>query len=252
MTDSALNSLNRQRLLGAPFDLVNMETSLDCVRAMLDSDACHAVFAVNPEKVIACQKDKSLAAALDDATLVIPDGIGIVLASRLLKMGNPGRVAGADLMPKICELAANRGKSVFFFGAKPGVVDAAAKILCERYPRLSIAGTSDGYVQEEHYDRLVDRINESGAAVLFVGLGSPRQELWVQAHRDRLETVRVCQGVGGTFDAICGDPPRAPGIVQRLYLEWLYRLITQPSRLMRQSALPRFVVQVVRRAISLR
>lgn len=226
-----------------------MQSALEQVRAMLKDRAAHPILAVNPEKVIAAQQQSDLLRALENASLVVPDGIGIVMAARLLGKGRMQRVPGSDLMPEICRLAAREGNSVFLYGARPERVSRAATLLQERFPGLRIAGTQHGYVPDDQMTQVIDTINASGADVLFVGLGSPRQELWISRHRDRLD-VSICQGVGGTFDAICGHPKRAPGIFQKLNLEWLYRLATQPQRLHRQSALPRFVVQVLRRAIA--
>ena len=234
----------RTNVLGIPVDTVNMESALDHVRSMLSSDRNHLVFAVNPEKVMAARQNPQLQRALEGASLLIPDGIGVVYAGRLLQGARMGRVPGSDLMPAICGLAASEGHSVFLFGAKPGVAAEAAGLLQQRYPGLRIAGTQDGYVAKDGMDGLVQTINDSGAEVLFVGLGSPRQELWLAHYRDRL-TTRVCQGVGGSFDAICGNPKRAPRIVQKMHLEWLHRLVLQPKRAGRQSALPRFVRQVL-------
>jgi len=239
----------RTDVLGVPVDAVNMHTALQTARAMLASNRNHLVFAVNPEKIMAAQDNPALRQALEHAALLIPDGIGAVVAARILNGIRMERVPGSDLMPAICELAAAEGHSVFMFGAKPGVAAEAAGLLQVRYPALRIAGTQDGYVAEEDMDALVQRINSSGAAILFVGLGSPKQELWLDRYRTRL-TTRVCQGVGGSFDAICGNPKRAPRIVQRLHLEWLHRLLLQPKRANRQSALPRFVRQVLKTALN--
>jgi len=239
----------RTEVLGVPVDAVNMQSALVAVRTMLASDTNHLVFAVNPEKIMAAQENHGLRQALENASLLVPDGIGAVFAARLLHGIRMERVPGSDLMPAICELAASEGHSVFLFGAKPGVAAEAAGLLQKRYPKLWVADTQDGYVTEENTDALIERINSSGAAVLFVGLGSPRQELWLDRYRTRLAT-RVCQGVGGSFDAICGNPKRAPRIVQRLHLEWLHRLFLQPKRANRQSALPRFVRQVIKTALN--
>lgn len=240
----------RIELLGVPVDLVNMQESINHVRGMLTAASTQMILAVNPEKVIAAQRNPELRRTLEEASLVIPDGIGVVLAARILSRGALQRVAGADLMPEICAVAAEQGKRVFFYGAKQDVVTRAAAIMQERFPSLQIVGTQHGYVPEDQMMDLADTINASGAEVLFVGLGSPRQELWMDKYREQLTNVRVCQGIGGTFDAICGNPPRAPLIFQKLHLEWFYRLISQPQRLLRQTALPRFVLQVFRQAIS--
>jgi N-acetylglucosaminyldiphosphoundecaprenol N-acetyl-beta-D-mannosaminyltransferase len=242
-------ALTRVEVLGVPVDLVDMPVAIDQVRQMIAGQATNLILAVNPEKVVAAQKDPALLDALRAASMVIPDGIGVVMAARLLGKGHLARVPGSDLMPAICELAAREGHSVFLYGAKEHVVAKAATILQERYPGLRVAGFHHGYVLDDEMPHLIDAINGSGADILFVGLGSPRQELWLHRHRGQLN-VRVCQGVGGTFDAICGHPKRAPALLRRIHLEWLYRLVTQPQRLRRQTALPSFVAQVFRELLS--
>lgn len=238
----------RTDVLGVPVDAVDLRSVLEYVRNVLASDTTHVIAAVNPEKVIAAQENPALLRALEGATLVIPDGIGVVAAARLLGKGHMSRVPGSDLMPELCQLAAAENKSVFLYGAKPNIASRAATLLQERYPGLEVAGTQHGYVAEGDMEQLVETINASGANILFVGLGSPRQEFWMEHYRERL-TVQVCQGVGGTFDAICGNPKRAPRVIQKIYLEWLYRLVSQPKRANRQSALPRFVAKVLRQRL---
>jgi len=233
----------RLSILDVPVDAVDMESALEKVRDMLADDKTNIIVAVNPEKVIAAQKNPDLLSALNNATLVIPDGIGVVVAARILARRSMERVPGSDLMPAICGLAVDENKSIFLYGAKPEIVSEAADELQERYPGLKVAGTQHGYVSEDEMAQLVESINVSGADILFVGLGSPRQELWMSRFQESLE-VKVCQGVGGTFDALCGYPKRAPQFMQKLHLEWLYRLVTQPKRAHRQLALPRFAIQV--------
>lgn len=235
----------RTRILGVPVDAVDMESALQQVQRMMAGDDNNLVFAVNPEKVMAAQRDPGLLEALEQASMLVPDGIGVVLAARLLAGIRMKRVPGSDLMPEICRLAATRKQSVFLYGAKPGVAEQAARVLQSRYPGLTIAGTQHGYLADDEIDTFLQKINNSGASALFVGLGSPRQELWLTRFKSRLN-VRICQGVGGTFDALCGNPKRAPRWVQSLYMEWLHRLVLQPNRAQRQSALPAYVMAVAR------
>lgn len=246
---SGTHAPQRHEILGVPVDLVDMASAIAHIRNLLATQETHLIVAVNPEKVIAAQNNPELLQCLREASLVIPDGIGVVMAVRILGRQKLDRVPGSDLMPELCRVATTDGYRVFLFGAKPEVNARTAEILKSRYPGLQIAGMHHGYVAEDDMGDLIARINASNADILFVGLGSPRQEYWMRRHRDQLD-VRVCQGVGGTFDALCGHPKRAPKILQRLHLEWLYRLVTQPQRLARQSALPRFAGQVIRRALS--
>ncbi len=235
----------RIEILGVPVDGVDMASALGRVEAMARGDRCRTVIAVNPEKVMKACEDADLLAALRAADLLIPDGIGVVLAARLLGLGRMRRVPGSELMPAICGLAVRSGLSVFLYGARPEVNARAGEVLRERYPGLRIAGLEHGYVPEDGMADLIARIDASGADILFVGLGSPRQELWMARHAAALG-VKVCQGVGGTFDVLAGRVKRAPALFLRLNLEWFYRLVSEPSRLARQSALPRFAAAVLR------
>lgn len=236
----------RQDVLGVPVSLLTMEGALAAAREFLEHPGADLVVAANPEKVIAARADPALMGLLRSASLVIPDGIGVVAAARLRGGRGIERVPGSELMPRLCALAAEAGHPVFLYGAKPATVRRTAELLRARYPGLAIVGAQHGYLGPEAMPELVARINASGARVLFVGLGSPRQELWMAEHAHQLTTVRLCQGVGGTFDALCGHPPRAPAIARRLNLEWLYRLLSQPARIHRQRALPLFAGAVLR------
>lgn len=218
------------------------------VEELLAGDSTNAVIAVNPEKVMKARQDPILLKQIASAGVLIPDGIGVVLAARLLRGCSLMRVPGSELMPEICALAATHGYKVFLYGAAAEVVEQAVATLRQRYPTLQIAGYQDGYLSEEEMPSFIDRINASGAEILFVGLGSPRQELWMAKHLDSLN-VRICQGVGGTFDVIAGKVRRAPRFFCVLQLEWLYRLGANPRRLLRQTALPVFAALVFRALI---
>ena len=148
-------------------------------------------------------------------------------------------------MQEICRLAGTRGYRVFIYGAQEEVSRGAAEILELRYPGLNIVGRANGFVPQERMPELIGEINASGAQILFLALGSPRQEQWYVAHQSELTSVRVCQGIGGSLDTITGRVKRAPSRFCRLNLEWLYRLIKEPSRLKRQRVLPLFACQVV-------
>jgi N-acetylglucosaminyldiphosphoundecaprenol N-acetyl-beta-D-mannosaminyltransferase len=182
---------------------------------------------------------------LRSAGLLIPDGIGVVLAARLLGLCSMERVPGAELMPAICELAADKGYRVFLFGASPEVNHRTREVLTDEYPGIQIVGNQDGYITEEGMAGLIEHINSARTQILFIALGSPKQELWMEEYLPQLD-IRVCQGVGGTFDVIAGHVRRAPLIFRRMHLEWFYRLVTNPQRLLRQSALPRFMFQVLK------
>lgn len=238
----------RVEILGVPVDCVTMAQAVQWVETTLASDQPRSVIAVNPEKVMKANQDPELLARLQKAGLLIPDGIGVVFAVRLLGLGKIERVPGSELMPKLCELAANKGYKVFLFGANQEVISQAAQVLLQRYPGLNIVGTQHGYVKEEEMPSVITAINRSQAELLFVALGSPKQELWMTQYLPALN-VKVCQGVGGTFDVIAGRVKRAPLAFRLVHLEWLYRLLSQPSRILRQTALPMFAFRVLCRRL---
>ncbi|PVE71646.1 WecB/TagA/CpsF family glycosyltransferase [Priestia megaterium] len=201
------------------------------------------IVAINPEKIMKAQEDRELKSLLNQATYQIPDGIGVILASKLKKGRIRERVTGIDMMLKLCKEATNNGKRIFLYGAKPGIADEAKAKLEEMFPGILIVGTLNGYEKNEE---VIERtINDSGAEIVFVALGSPAQEHWIIAHKEKLNPS-VYQGVGGSFDVISGRLNRAPAVFQKFGLEWLYRLLKEPWRWKRQLELPRFLLRVLR------
>jgi len=230
----------RKLVLGVPVDCINWRSGLDLAEELLDSGRFgQAVLAVNPEKVIAARKDPQLLAQLERACLLLPDGIGVVIAARMAGARCMERVPGSEFLPALCGLAQRKGLSVFLFGGTERVNERAAATLQTQFPGLVLAGRRNGYVEPANMDDLVRSINDSGASILFLALGSPKQELWIAEFGPRL-TVRICQGVGGTFDVIAGEVKRAPSLFRRFHLEWFYRLVTNPARAKRQASLPKF------------
>jgi N-acetylglucosaminyldiphosphoundecaprenol N-acetyl-beta-D-mannosaminyltransferase len=223
---------------------VTLESALAWIESQIGSHGRHEILAMNPEKVIQIRTNEKLRQLFTGASLLIPDGIGVVVAARLLSGATMRRVPGCELMPLICSVAARLGTRVFVFGAAKETNETAVAALLRRYPGLNVVGTQDGYLPEEQMPNLVSRINESRADILFVALGSPRQELWMEKYLPQLN-VSVCQGIGGTLDVLAGNVMRAPALFRRLNLEWAYRLLAQPKRLLRQTALPRFAALVL-------
>ncbi len=202
------------------------------------------VCTINPEFMMMARRDVNFRNILRRAALCVPDGAGLLWAAR--RRGTPlrQRVTGSDGVPRIAAAAAGQGWKLFFLGAAPGVADRAAEVLRARHPALRIVGVYSGSPAPEDEDALVKRVNQSGADILFVAYGAPEQDKWIARNLPRLR-VRMAMGVGGTFDFIAGVVPRAPGWMQRLGLEWLFRLILQPWRIGRMLRLPRFVWAVM-------
>jgi N-acetylglucosaminyldiphosphoundecaprenol N-acetyl-beta-D-mannosaminyltransferase len=230
----------KESILGIPADIVTLHEAVERVWQMVDHNRPHFVASVNPEICMASRKDSALKAALLSADLGIPDGVGIVLASRLRRGAIRTRVTGIDLMQLLVARAAGEGKKIFLFGAAEGVAADAATNLQQRYPSLQIAGTAHGYIPPEKEEDVARAIKASGADIVFVGLGSPRQELFAVRH-GQASGAKVLMVVGGSFDVLSGRLSRAPQIYQKFGIEWLFRAIQQPKRLKRMLALPRFL-----------
>ncbi len=237
----------RVEILGIDFDKVTLGEALARIQAFIESGRPHQVVTANPEMVYACRRNSELRRVLQGADLVLADGIGIVWASSLLKTRLPERVTGIDLVQGLLSLAAARGYRPFFLGGRPGVAAAAAERAKRRYEGLEVAGTHHGYFGDE--DEVLDRIEAAAPDILFVGMGSPRQETFIARHLGRGLKVPVCIGVGGSLDVLAGAVRRAPEWVRLLNLEWLFRLIQEPARARRMTVLPLFAALVIYRAI---
>lgn len=235
---------NRLEILGIAIDNVDMDTALDRVAELMARPGLSMIFTPNAEMVMAAQQDKELAGILNSGDLVVPDGIGIVYASRMYGNPLPERVAGYDLMERMLGYLGGGGMSIYLFGGKPGIADRAGAEIKKRFPGIQVKGVHHGYFSAEDEPGILQDINDSGADVLFAALGSPKQERWIYHNRERLK-VKVAMGVGGSLDVLAGEVKRAPGMFRNLGLEWFYRLITQPWRAKRMMALPRFAIRVL-------
>lgn len=236
----------RLKILNIWVDPLDMNMARACVLSFLETGKRpHSIFASNPEKNFSVPKDPELLSAFKNADILLPDGIGIVLAARILYGIRIPRIPGSEFIFDICDIAARKGYGIFVYGASEEVNSASVAIIQKRYPNLRIAGRANGFVSETEMPDLVDRINASKAEILFLALGSPKQEKWFARYKDALKNVRICQGIGGTLDTIGGTVKRAPAAWCNLGLEWLYRLLSEPSRIKRQKILPIFAFKVM-------
>lgn len=233
----------KEKILGIQVSTLNYEELINEIDEKIKKNEKSKIIAVNPEKIMMAQNDPNLRDLINSSTYQIPDGIGVVLASKLTKGNIRSRVTGIGMMEQLLELANRRSYKIFFYGAKEEVVKLARDNIHEKYPNIRISGYLNGYISDN--DKIVEEINRECPNIIFVALGSPRQELWIKNNFERLN-VQVFQGVGGSFDVFSGTVKRAPAIFQKFGLEWLYRLISQPSRIKRQLALPRFLLSVLK------
>ena len=229
-------------ILGVAFDALTLGEAEEHADALLCSGAGGYIVTANPEIVLRCREDAAYAAAVNGAKLVLADGVGDLCAARILGTPLPGRVAGSDLVPRLLARLAERGGSVFLYGARPGVAERAGESLQSACPGLRIAGTENGYISDE--TALLEALEREKPDLLLLGLGAPRQELWMAENRQRTPAVMI--GVGGLLDVFAGDIPRAPESWQRLGLEWLYRLLCEPRRFKRVIRLPKILLLALR------
>lgn len=216
-----------------------------------EPDAAAVVVTLNPEMVMAARRDAALRAILQRADLVVADGVGIVLAARLLGVPAADRAPGVDLVDALAADSASRGDRLFLLGAAPGVAQRAAAALEPRYSGLRIAGTYSGTPDSEGDASALQAIRAARPDVVFVAYGVPAQECWIARLRKELGAagVAVAMGVGGALDILAGDVPRAPRWMRRAGLEWLYRLWREPWRWRRMLALPQFAALVAGAAL---
>lgn len=230
--------------------MVNSGEAMEIFRELMKTDDCSLITTPNSEIIVNASKDPELKLIIESADLVIPDGIGLVYASKIMGIPLEERVTGIDFLEAILGYLEETGQSIFFLGSRPadgtspGIAETAAKRIKEKYRNLNIAGTYHGYFNEEDEAGIVRRINESGADFLCAALGSPKQEKFVARHREALR-VKGAIGVGGSLDVWAGTLKRAPEFYRNHGLEWLYRLAQQPSRYKRMAALPLFMIKVV-------
>jgi len=234
----------RARVLGVPVDCVSMDEAVEKAVEMATSRHGGHLVTLNPEMTLSAGDDAALNDVIAGADLVVPDGIGVVRALDMLGYHPRGRVPGIELAANLMETAAERGMSVYLVGAKPGVAQQAADAMSKAFPGLKISGTYHGYFAQTEEPAVLESIAQSGAAFVFVGMGAGKQEKWI-AHARNAAPGAVWIGVGGSFDVMSGNVRRAPAIYQRLGLEWLYRLATEPRRAKRMSALPVFMFRVI-------
>lgn len=245
---------SRQKILNIKFDLIAYEIVMKTIEQWRQAGQRRYVAITNPHSVLLCHRDKMMLRATHDAGLVLPDGIGIVLAARLLGYPRCGRATGPTLMLKLCDWGRKKGYRHFFYGGAEGVADKLADKLSHEYPGLNVAGTYCPPFRtlcEREDLEVIDKINSAGPDILWVGLGAPKQEKWMAEHVGRINATAMI-GVGAAFDFHSGKVKWAPSFVRRLGLEWAYRLIQEPRRMWRRNLdSPLFLSRVMRQRLSM-
>ena len=240
----AVNTVN---ILSVPFPIRSKEETLSLIDLLLCERKNARIFTPNPEILYRARSSAELRRHLLDADLLLPDGIGIVLASRLTKTPLPCRITGIDTAEHILTAASDRGLSVYFLGGKAGVAQRASEELTKRYSGLRTAGCHHGYFSSENeLTETVEAIKASAPDILFVCLGSPAQEKFIAKYTPSIPSLRLSMGLGGCLDVWAGNLKRAPRVMQKSGTEWLYRIIREPKRLKRLPYLAGFCTEAIR------
>ena len=230
-------------VLGCRLDAVDADAATDAILRFARERAGAQIITLGTEMVVHAQHDKRYRDVVNSCALSLCDTVGLLAVARSRGAGLQERVTGVELVEHLCARAAKEGVSIYLFGGAPGIAAQAGQELQRRYPGLQIAGTRSGYFAAGESAAIAQEIRASGAQLLFVGLGFPKQEYWLAEHL-RETGCGAGIGVGGSFDVLSGNVQRAPERWRKLGLEWLYRLVKEPHRWRRQLALPHFVLLV--------
>lgn len=230
--------MNKENILGVHVSPLSYEDLKKNIEKDIKNNKKSFIVAINPEKILKARKDEKLKELLNNATYEIPDGIGVIYASKLRKGNIKTRITGIDSMEMLCKLSEEKKYKIFMYGAKEETIKKAKENLEIKFPNIQIVGTINGY--EKDNDKIISSINKSNADIVFVALGSPKQEYWITDNMDKV-SAKIFQGVGGSFDVFSGNIKRAPKWMQKIGLEWLYRLLKEPKRIFRQLKLVKFL-----------
>lgn len=226
----------RINFFGINLDILTFEESLERISKFIEERKQVQHVVVNVAKLVYAQKDEQLRNIINSCPLVNVDGAGVILGAKFLGINIPERVAGIDLMEKLIEYSVQKGYRVYFFGAKEEIVKKVVEIYSKKYAGLNIAGYRNGYYTEEEEEQVVQQIKKTQADILFVAMGSPKKEIFLNKYSAELQ-IPFTMGVGGSFDVVAGKVKRAPMWMQRLHSEWIFRLIQEPKRMWKRYAL---------------
>ncbi len=229
-------------ILGVGIDNLTLKEAADKIDRIIEKGKPSLVVTANPEIIMRARDDEAFRECLADAQMVTPDGIGIIIAASLLGTPLKQRVTGIDLIAKLFEAAADKKYRFYFVGAKPGIAERAASNIINKYPGVEVVGIHHGYFQED--SQVIEDIERKKPHIVLAALGMGKQERWI---KDRVQKtgVPVSIGVGGSFDVFAGEAKRAPFWMRKAGLEWMYRLMLQPSRFGRMLQLPKFLFAVL-------
>ena len=237
----------RLNILGVGIDCIDSEEALTQIENFIADGNPHQVVTANAEIIYQANRNEKMRNVINQAQMVTADGSGVVWASKQLGRPLRQRVTGIDLVNSICEQSARKGWKLYILGSAPGVAATAAVNIRQKFPGCNIVGTHHGYFNAKEEKQIVAELLQLQPDVLFVALGAPKQEYWIAEHMAQLQ-IPVSMGIGGSMDVWSGNVKRAPRWMQKMSLEWLYRLLIQPTRFKRVLALPKFMLAVKKQA----
>lgn len=231
-------------ILGVKFDNINMNDAVEKCIEYLGTNTSHTIYTPNPEIVMKALENNEFMNILNNASLLVPDGIGIIKAGKILKTPLKERVAGYDLVVNLIEFSKNGNYSFYFWGGKEGVAQKAKENIEKKYPDINILGAESGYFDNSKEAEIISNLKEIKPDILLLGLGAPKQEKILNKYKED-GIYKIGIGCGGTIDGLAGVVKRAPKLFIKLHLEWFYRIIKNPSRWKRALVLPKFVLKVI-------
>ena len=236
-------SLQTVQILGLPVHNIVMSNALSAIRDFVSSGGIHQIITADASMLVIAQDDPELFAIIQNASLVTPDSIGVLHASK--RYGKPidKRVSGVELVEQLCAKSPIEGYRLYFFGAAPGVAEQAASQMNSKYPGCQVVGAHDGFFNDTDIPAILKSIKATKSDILCVAFGIPKQEKWIAKYQAELG-IPVAIGVGGTFDVLSGTVKRAPVLFQKLHIEWLWRVISNPKKYQKVALLPKFVRMV--------
>lgn len=237
---------NKTKILGINIDNITLEEAGIITKELIENSnkSCKIVVAPNTEFIMMAQKDEEFYKVLNNADLATPDSVGVMIGGKLQKRPFKERIPGQSYFRKVLELGEKQGWTFYFLGGKENTAEKAAENIKKIYPEIKIVGCHEGFFEKDSEEDVIKEINSLKPNVLFVAMGAPIQEKWINNHKEKLE-VDLAAGQGGTFDYEAGNIKRAPVIFQKLGIEWLWRLILQPSRICRMVVLPIYLMKIL-------
>lgn len=230
-------------VLGVKFDNVDMQEAIEKCKEFISGPNSNLIVTPNPEIVMSAKENEDFKNIINNASLVIPDGIGIIKAANILNTPLKERVAGFDLICNLLELYKDGSCTFYFWGSKPGIAELAKQKLEEKYPNIKIVGVDDGYFDDNKKMEIIEKIRTLKPDILLVGTGAPKQEKIINELLPE-NIFKIGIGCGGSIDVLSGTVKRAPKLFIKLHIEWAWRLIKQPSRIGRMMVLPKFLQEV--------